>query len=219
MKNHLVRNLGSTSLGRGEDVYGLGDGLPEFCDGAGGPALEVGLELGEGHLDRVEVGAVGRQEAQLGSGSANGVTDSSAAVGGEVVHHHDVAGLEGRHQHLFDVGQEGGPMHGAVEHHGGRHPAQPQWADEGGGLPVSVRDRCPATVSARSSAAASRHLGGGAGLVDEDEPFRVESELGFEPRPPPPQHVNSPLLAGVSGFIYRLIPDPGAMSSLRLPPK
>ena len=43
---------------------------------------------------------------------------------------------------------------------GPRHPAQPQRADEGGGLPVSVRDRCPATVSARSPAAASRHLGG-----------------------------------------------------------
>ena len=31
------------ALGRGEDVCGLGDGLPEFCDGAGGPTLEVGL--------------------------------------------------------------------------------------------------------------------------------------------------------------------------------
>ena len=28
-------------------------------------------------------------------------------VGGEVVHHHDVAGLERRHQHLLDIGQEG----------------------------------------------------------------------------------------------------------------
>ena len=45
------------ALGQGEDIYGVADGLPEFGDGAGGAALEVGLELGEGHLDRVEMGA------------------------------------------------------------------------------------------------------------------------------------------------------------------
>ena len=76
-------------------------------------AFEVGLELGEGHLDRVEIGAVGRQEAQLGPGPVDGLAHGGTAVGGGVVHHHDVAGLERRHQHLFDVGQEGSAM-GAV---------------------------------------------------------------------------------------------------------
>jgi hypothetical protein len=34
------------------------DGVPEFLDGAGTDASEMGLELGECHLDGVEVGAV-----------------------------------------------------------------------------------------------------------------------------------------------------------------
>ena len=63
----------------------MSDGLPEFGDGTGGAAFEVGLELGEGHLDRVEIGAVGRQEAQLGPDPVNGLAHGGAAVGGEVV--------------------------------------------------------------------------------------------------------------------------------------
>ena len=91
-------------------------------------------------------------------------------------------------------------MHGAVEHHGSGHSVQPQGADEGGGLPVPVGDRRPAPMSARSPAAASCHLGGGAGLVDEDELIGVEAGLGLEPGPPAAQHVRSLLLAGVSRF-------------------
>ena len=129
----------------------MADGVPEFVDGAGGAALEVDLELGEGHLDRVEIGAVGRQEAQLGPDPVNGLADGGTAMGGEVVHHHDVAGLKRGHQHLVYVGQEGGAVHGAVEHHGGGHSAQPKGADEGGGLPVPMGDRRPAlSIACRS---------------------------------------------------------------------
>ena len=91
-------------------------------------------------------------------------------------------------------------MHGAVEHHGSRHSAQPQCADEGRGLPVPVGDRRPAPMSTQSPAAASRHLGGGAGLVDEDELIGVEAGLGLEPGPPAAQHVRTLLLAGVRRF-------------------
>ena len=138
------------ALGRAEDVCGVADGLPEFGDGAGGAAFEVGLELGEGHLDRVEIGAVGRQEAELGPDPVNGLADGGAAVGGKVVHYHDVAGLERWHLHLVYVGEEGGPMHGAVEHHGGGRSAQPQCAEEGGGLPVSIGHRRVAAMAVQS---------------------------------------------------------------------
>jgi hypothetical protein len=40
----------------------LADGLPEFVDGAHGHGAQVRLEFGEGHFDRIEVGAVGRQK-------------------------------------------------------------------------------------------------------------------------------------------------------------
>ena len=45
---------------------------PRDLDGAGGDLLEEGLELREGHLDKIEVRAVGPQEAQLGPGRVEG---------------------------------------------------------------------------------------------------------------------------------------------------
>ena len=60
--------------------------------------------------------------------------------------------------------------------------------------------RRPAAMAAQSPAAASRHLGRSAGLIDEDEPVRIESRLGFEPGPPALQHIRSLLLDGVRRF-------------------
>ena len=91
-------------------------------------------------------------------------------------------------------------MHGAVEHHGRGHSSQPQGADEGGGLPVAMRHRGAAAMCAHSPAALPGHLGGRAGLVDEDQPVGVETGLGFEAGPPAAQHVYALLLAGVRGF-------------------
>ena len=65
------------ALGRSEDIGGSSDGVPEVVDGAGCGLLQEGLQLGEGHLDRVEVGAVGRQEAQLGTHGRDGLTDAA----------------------------------------------------------------------------------------------------------------------------------------------
>ena len=50
---------------RGEAAKGVGDGLPEVGDCTGGRGAQEGLEVGEGHFDGVEVGAVGRQVRRL----------------------------------------------------------------------------------------------------------------------------------------------------------
>ena len=91
-------------------------------------------------------------------------------------------------------------MHGAVEHHGRGHALQPERADEGGRLPVPVGDRCATPFAAQRAAVAPGHLGRGPGLVDKDEPFRLQIGLGFEPRLAPVQDVSPLLFAGVRGF-------------------
>jgi hypothetical protein len=47
---------------RGEQVQGTADEVPEGVDGSGLGLPQHFLEFGEGHLDRIEIGAVGRQE-------------------------------------------------------------------------------------------------------------------------------------------------------------
>ena len=147
------------ALTGGKDVCGASDGVPEFVDGASGFTFEVGLELGKGHLDRIKVGAIGWQEAQLGAGLVDGEADAGGAMGGQIVHHHDIAGLERGNQDLFDIGEEGGAVHGAIEDHGGAHAGKSQGTDEGCGLPVPVRHRRPAALATARSPAASGHLG------------------------------------------------------------
>jgi hypothetical protein len=53
---------------RGEEVDGSADEVPESVDGSGLGLPQQFLEFGEGHLDRIEIGAVGRQEQEARAG-------------------------------------------------------------------------------------------------------------------------------------------------------
>ena len=70
------------------------------------------LSLAKSLLDRVEVGAVGRQVEDAGAGRRDRLADARDLVRGEVVHDHDVAGGERRREELLDVGAEGLPVIG-----------------------------------------------------------------------------------------------------------
>ena len=65
-----------------------------------------GLELREAELDGIEVRAIGWQVPEGGPGGLEGALDAGALVGPEIVGDDDVAGLQGRHQDLFDIGAE-----------------------------------------------------------------------------------------------------------------
>ncbi len=49
-------------------------------------------------------------------------------------------GLQGRHEDLFDGGEETGPVHRAIEDPGGGEPGHPQRRDEGTALPPALGD-------------------------------------------------------------------------------
>ena len=146
-------------------VEQLADGVPQAVDGALGGLAQEGLELGEGLLDRVEIGRVGRQVTQLGAARLDRRADADDFVRGEVVHHYDVALHQHWCQHLLDPGEEDRAVHGTVEDVGGDEAARGQPTDEGRALPMAVRDRAVQALAARAAAVASRHVGGGAGLV------------------------------------------------------
>ena len=71
----------------------------------------MGLEVGEGLLDRVEIGRTGRQETEFRAG--RGVF--LALVSGEIVHHDDVAWPERRRQALARVLDEQSAIHGMID--------------------------------------------------------------------------------------------------------
>ena len=68
---------------------------------------------------------------------------------------------------------------------------------------MPVRHGGPAALAAARPAAQARHLGRGAGLVDEDQFVGVEIELAVEPGLPRLTDVLALLLGGVGGlFLY-----------------
>ena len=87
--------------------------------------FEVGLEFGESHLDRVEVWAIGREEAQPRSRLFDCLFDADRLVGREVIHDDDVSWFEFWHEHLLDIGEESRPVHGTIERHRSCHAGEP----------------------------------------------------------------------------------------------
>jgi len=83
------------TLVREEAVEHAADALDQDIDGSCRLVPEQRLELCEGHLDRVHIGAVGRQVEDLGAAVGDRFSDAGDLVGGQVVEHHDIAALEG----------------------------------------------------------------------------------------------------------------------------
>src|SRR3546814_8686554 len=64
------------------------------------------LELGEHLFDRVQVGAVGRQEEEARTDAADSGADGRTLVTAQVIHDDNVAGGQRRQQALLDICDE-----------------------------------------------------------------------------------------------------------------
>ena len=73
----------------------------------------MSLEPGESHLNRIEVGAVGRQEKEPASLLPERLCRTRAFVGGQVVEYDDDARGERRCGLCCDAGVEGNAVHGS----------------------------------------------------------------------------------------------------------
>lgn len=162
----------------------------------------MSLELGEGLLDRIEIGRVRWQVEQVCAGRLYGLANTGDLVAGQVVHDDDIAGLEAGGENLLAIGLEGGAVHRPVEHHGGAQATQAQAGDEGGRFPMSPRYRREQAFAAPGSAAQPGHVGFGAGFVDEDKTFRLEPGLPLAAMLTLSRNVGAILFRRPLGFFY-----------------
>ena len=107
-------------------------------DCSGGGARKKGLELGEGHFDGIEVGAVGRQVAQACAGGFDGLSDAMDFVGRQIVHDDDLARPQLGDERLFDIGEKGLAVHRAIQDHGRGDAVAAQPCGEGGCFPMAM---------------------------------------------------------------------------------
>ena len=78
---------------------------------------------------------------------------------------------------VFDVSLEDPPIHRRVDDERSGERAAAQAGDEGLGLPMSERSLGEKPSALQATAAQARHLGGGSGLVKEDQPVRLKPHL------------------------------------------
>ena len=137
----------------------MADGLPEFLIGSGGGLSDQRLELREGHFDRVEVGAVWRQEEEPRTDVAHGFGRAGALVARQVVEDDHIAGTQGRHQLGLDIEVEHFPIHRSVYHPRGIEAVMAQGTDEGLGAPMPERRVIDQALPARGPASSLGHVG------------------------------------------------------------
>lgn len=158
------------------------------------------FELGKNLLDRVEVGAIRRQEEEFGAYAADGVANGFSLVAAKIVHDDDVAGFEAGQKERPDIGEELDAVDRPVKDARRLDPVAAQCSQECLGSPVTVRYPADQALAASAPAAQRRHVRLGPGLIDEDETGRINLCLIFFPLSSPPGDVRTALLAGDCGF-------------------
>ena len=121
------------------------------------------------------------------------------------VHDDDVTGTQFGHEHFCDVGLEGIFVDRPIKDERRDHAARGQPGEECRRFPMTVRYADAQTLPFWGPAVAPRHIGRSPGLVDEDEPVRVEVGLTVEPGFPPRQDVGTILLRGMRRLFLRVI--------------
>lgn len=163
----------------------------------------MGFELGEGHFDRIEVGAVGREKQEPRAALLEDCSGLLALVTGEIVEDDHIAWSERRSELGLDIGFEDAPVHRAIDHPGRSQPVVAQCGDEGLRSPMAERGLHLEALSPACPAAQAGHFGGRTGLVDEHQPFGafLHPRLAMgAPHPPRTGDVNAIGFAGQQRF-------------------
>ena len=143
----------------------------------------MGLPLREGHLDGVEIGAIGWQEQDSAVVGFEHLRGGIALLGGEVVKDDGETGVQLGDQDLFDVRVEGVPVHSAGDHPRYHDPITRQIRDQGLVAPPPERRCALETRATQAALLLTRHFGICACLLKKDQPMRVRGHDLLAPLP------------------------------------
>jgi len=144
----------------------------------------MSFELGEGHFDGIEVGAVGWQEQEPCASSFEDGLGLLAFVAGEVIQDDDVTRLKCRRELRLHIGFEDFPVHRAVDDPGHTQTVAPQRRNERLRLPMPEWRVRSEALSSPSPSAQPRHLRRGRRLVDEYQAVRLLTHPRLAVAPP-----------------------------------
>ena len=185
---------------RGESAQDVADRCAEGFNGSRAGGSQRMLEFGKQLLDRVQVGRILRQKNEMCAGVANGGSHGFASVAAEIVHNDDIARPERGEENRFDIEQKTLAIDGAIDEPGRIDAIVTERSQERHRVPVTVRCFRFEPFSYGAPAAQWRHVGLRPGLVDKDEPRRINARLIARPLRAPSLHVGTVLLFGQKCF-------------------
>ena len=100
-------------------------------------------------------------------------------MSGQIVDDDDVAFFEGWDELGLDIGFEDSAVHRRIDDKGRGEGAATQSGDKGLGLPMAERGFGPEAPALQATSAQARHFRRGSGLVEEDQPLRLEPHPGL----------------------------------------
>src|SRR5271163_2315276 len=125
-------------------------------------------------FDGIEVRAVSRQENGTCAASLDCFFDPVDLMSGNIVQKDDLTFLQSWSKDLFDIGQEVGAVHWAIQHKRGGDAIIAQPAYESRCFPVAVWHLIDEPFALRSPAIEAGHVGGSGSLIDEDKFLRIK---------------------------------------------
>lgn len=185
--------------GREETECG-GDQIADVVEGPGTCRPDECFQFREGQFDRIEIRAVGREKAQLGTDSFDGGAHRRLFVDGEVIEHNDVTRAQRGHEDLLDISQKRHVVDRPIEHRGSAEALEAERRDDGVGLPVAERRVISQARSARTAPIPPQQIGRHAAFIQEDVLAHVAQRLPRPPLPPGRGDVRPALLVGVYRF-------------------
>ena len=167
------------------------------------------FEFGESLFNGIEIRAVRRQVANANPSSREQLADVMDFVGGEVVQDERVALAQLWTEHLLKISRENLGIDGAFDQKGSFDAFMAQGRNEGGTLPVAVRDGTETTLAHRAATMVAGHLGVQAGFINKHQLADIPAGLLPSPIPPGGFNVRPILLGGARRFFYssdRVVP-------------
>ena len=121
---------------------------------------------------------------------------SQTFVTAEIVHHDHIARAQGRRQNPFDIGPEDVAIHGTVEDPRGVDPVMAQGSDNGRRAPMPEGSRAGQAFAFGCPSPQGCHVFLYPGLINEDQPPRINAPLMALPSVAAALHVGAFALVG-----------------------
>lgn len=158
------------------------------------------LDLGKELLDRIEIGAVGRQEDDPGSHTSDRLTHGLALMAAKVIEDDDVLGRERLDQFLFHVSQEGIGVDRAIENPWRIDAVAPERGDERHCPPMAMGSMGDQPRAAPAPSPEWSHVGFHPGFVNEHKATGIDLALMAFPPFALTGQLRSILLGRQNGF-------------------